>query len=75
MNGVSVAWHRVPWMLGCRARWSEDARKNHYEHLLAIDGRIAIAGDHASYVQGWMEGAVLSSLDTIKRVHKRAVEA
>ena len=75
LNGVAVSWHRVPWNLGCRARWTEEARKEHYARLVEIDGRIAFAGDSVSYLQGWMEGALLSSLDTIKRVHKRAVEA
>lgn len=72
-NGISVGWHRVPWVLGCYGFWSEDARKRHYNNLCAIDGRIALAGEHASYLPAWQEGAVLSALDAISRLHKRVL--
>jgi monoamine oxidase len=72
-NGVAVAWSRVPFTLGCFGIWSEDARANHYDDLCAIDGRIALAGEHASFINGWQEGAVTSSLDAIGRIHQRAV--
>jgi monoamine oxidase len=75
MNGASVAWNRVPWTLGCCARWNEDTRKEHYQTLVAVDDRIVLAGEHASYVGCWMEGALLSSIDAITRLHKRALEA
>jgi monoamine oxidase len=75
MNGASVAWSRVPWTLGCCARWNEDTRKEHYQTLVAVDDRIVLAGEHASYVGCWMEGALLSSIDAITRLHKRALEA
>jgi monoamine oxidase len=70
-NGVSVAWHRVPWTLGCAGSWTDATRKEHYQNLCAIDGRIVLAGEHASYIPAWQEGAVLSSLDAIARLHKR----
>ena len=75
MNGASVAWSRVPWTLGCCARWNEDTRKEHYQTLVAVDDRVVLAGEHASYVGCWMEGALLSSIDAITRLHKRALEA
>jgi monoamine oxidase len=75
MTGASVAWSRVPWTLGCCATWTEDTRKEHYQNLVAIDDRVVLAGEHASYVGCWMEGALLSSLDAITRLHKRALEA
>jgi monoamine oxidase len=74
-NGASVAWSRVPWTLGCCARWSEEVRQTHYQTLVAVDDRIVLAGEHASYVGCWMEGALLSSIDAITRLHKRALEA
>jgi monoamine oxidase len=74
-NGIAVAWHRVPGNLGCFGAWSEEARGQHYENLCQIDGRIALAGEHASYIPAWQEGAVLSSLDAIKRLHQRILAA
>jgi monoamine oxidase len=74
-NGAAVAWSRSPFTLGCCAQWNEDTRKEHYQTLVAVDDRIVLAGEHASYVGCWMEGALLSSLDAITRLHKRALEA
>jgi Monoamine oxidase len=75
LSGASVAWSRAPWVLGCCARWNEDTRREHYQTLVALEDRIVLAGEHASYVGCWMEGALLSSLDAITRLHKRALEA
>jgi monoamine oxidase len=72
-NGVAVAWHRVPWTLGCFGRWTEELRAQHYDNLCAIDGRIVLAGEHASRLGGWQEGALLSSLDAIRRLHQRVL--
>jgi monoamine oxidase len=72
-TGMSVAWHRMPASLGCFADWSEPAREAHYADLCAIDGRLVLAGEHASHLPAWQEGAVLSSLDAISRLHAKAV--
>ena len=72
-NGVVVSWHRSPFTQGCFANWSDAAREKHYVNLCQIDGRIALAGEHASRLPAWQEGAVLSSLDTISRMHKKIV--
>ena len=72
-NGVSVAWSRVPFTLGCAGDWSDEARKAHYADLCQIDGRIVLAGEHASYIPAWQEGAILSALDAIQRLHTRVV--
>jgi len=72
-NGISVAWHRVPFAMGCFGLWNTSTRAQHYEHLCAIDGRIVLAGDHVSYFNGWQEGAVSSALDAIARLHQRIV--
>ncbi len=75
IGGAAVAWSRSPFTLGCCAQWNEDTRKEHYQTLVAVDDRIVLAGEHASYVGCWMEGALLSSIDAITRLHKRALEA
>jgi monoamine oxidase len=72
-NGISVGWHRVPWALGCFGIWGEDTRRQHYKNLCALDGRIALAGEHASYLPAWQEGAILSALDAITRLHQRII--
>jgi len=73
--GAAVAWHRVPWILGCASDWTEQTRARHYDNLCAIDGRIVLAGEHASYLGGWQEGAVTSATDVMHRVHQRVMAA
>jgi monoamine oxidase len=72
-NGVAVAWHRMPFTLGCAGNWTDKARAEHYDDLCQVDGRIVLAGEHASYIPAWQEGAILSSLDAIARLHDRVV--
>jgi monoamine oxidase len=74
-NGVSVAWHRVPSHFGCYPTWTDELRAAHYKNLCEIDGRVVLAGDHTSELPGWQEGAILASLDAIRRVHQRVVSA
>jgi len=74
-TGVSVAWHRVPWTLGCAGHWTEDLRAQHYDNLCALDGRIMLAGEHVSRLPAWQEGALLSALDAIRRLHQRVMAA
>jgi monoamine oxidase len=74
-NGISVAWHRVPGAMGCAAAWTPELRAAHYRNLAEIDGRIVLAGDHISELTGWQEGAILSSLDAITRLHRRVLTA
>lgn len=73
MNGVSVAWHRVPFTLGCFGQWSEQTRAEHYKNLCRFDGRILLAGEHASYYGGWQEGGITSAIDAITRLHQRVI--
>jgi len=72
-HGVGVGWHRVPWTLGCYGRWTDQTRAEHYDNLCAFDGRIVLAGEHASRIGGWQEGALTSSLDAMRRLHQRVL--
>jgi monoamine oxidase len=72
-NGISVSWHRVPGAMGCAALWTPELRAAHYRNLAEIDGRIVLAGDHVSEFTAWQEGAVLSALDAITRLHRRVL--
>src|SRR5260370_33417207 len=60
-NGIAVAWHRVPFTLGCAGNWTDNATAEHYNNLCQIDGRVALAGEHASYIPACARGAIPSS--------------
>lgn len=72
-NGIAVAWHRSPFTMGCFSTWSAAARERHYDDMCAIDGRIVLAGEHASRLPTWQEGAVVSATDAILRLHQKAM--
>lgn len=67
-TGVAVTWHKVPWVLGCSGIWEDRARD--YDTAIQIDNRVVCAGEHLSYLSAWMEGAILSSLDAVSRLHE-----
>jgi len=73
-NGVSVAWHRQPFSMGCFALWRPDAVRDHYAAMRAMDGRFVMAGEAlAVSIGGWQEGAILSALDAVERLHQRVL--
>ena len=71
-NGMTVGWHRHPATLGCFGDWSRVARERHYPTLLKMDGRLILAGEHASLLPAWQEGAVLSARHAITQLHEKA---
>jgi monoamine oxidase len=38
-----------------------------------MDGRIMLAGEHASYIGGWQEGGITSAIDAITRLHQHVL--
>ncbi|MBB6250729.1 flavin monoamine oxidase family protein [Nitrospirillum iridis] len=74
-TGVSVSWHRSPTTMGCAAAWTPELRAKHYRNLAELNGRVILAGDHLSNLVAWQEGAILSALDAITRLHHRIVAA
>ncbi len=74
-NGVGVAWSRMPWTLGCCSTWSEETRRTHYKTLTTMEGRVVLAGEHASHVGCWQEGALVSAVSAITQLHQRVVGA
>lgn len=61
-SGISVAWSKVPYSLG---GWSNSTPST---LLQAPDGPFLFAGDHLTYLQGWQEGAVISSLNALNKL-------
>lgn len=58
----------MPWSLGCFGQWKD--RDADYMDACQMDGRTLMAGEHISYLPAWMEGAILSSIDAVKRLHE-----
>ncbi len=74
-NGVAVTWHRVPFTQGCFGMWTETTRKQHYKNAIEMDKRVALAGEHCSYIPAWQEGSILSVHNAMRQIHARAQQA
>jgi monoamine oxidase len=70
-SAFSVSWHLTPYNLGGWAEWSEEARAKAYPMLCEPDGRIYLAGEHLSYLNGWQAGAIESAWQQIAKLHAR----
>jgi monoamine oxidase len=71
-NAFSVSWQNVPWSRGGWAQYSPDARKTAYPLFLRPAGRVYFAGDHVSYLSGWMAGALESGQRVAEAIHARS---
>jgi monoamine oxidase len=74
-GAYSIAWHRMQYSLGGWAQWSDAARQSAYPLLNEADGRIYLAGEHLSYLNGWMAGSFESVWQQIHKLHRRAQES
>jgi monoamine oxidase len=69
----SVSWHRVRYSLGGWAFYSQASRNNFYPILNEPDGPIYLAGEHLSYLTGWMAGALESAQQVVTTIHERVL--
>ncbi|MFF9040522.1 FAD-dependent oxidoreductase [Streptomyces sp. NPDC014892] len=63
-QGITIAWHKVPYQLGGWAAWDPDNEEHMtaYRRLLQPDKqRFFVVGDQASPLPGWQEGAMMSA--------------
>ena len=74
-GAFSVAWQRIPYNLGGWASWSEEARAKLYPILNEPDGPFYLAGEHLTYLGGWMAGAFESAKSVVAALHERVGHA
>ena len=70
-SSFSIAWHRVPYNLGGWSEWTEESRQTAYPLLCQPDGRVYLAGEHLSYLNGWQEGAIEVAWQQVAKLHQR----
>ena len=59
-RGIVKVWDRDPWARGAIAYFLPGQVTSLQPHIAQSEGRIYIAGEHASSVRGWMQGALES---------------
>jgi monoamine oxidase len=74
MNPVFCGWRRVKWN---EASWIQDygGGSSGYDTMIEADGPIYFAGDTASHVVGWQEGAALSAKRAVQRISDKTKAA
>ena len=73
-NAFSVAWQHIPYNLGGWAEWSEEDRAKYYPVLNKADGPFYLAGEHLTYLGGWMAGAFESAKAVVTSLRERVAQ-
>ncbi len=68
--GVSKMWHDDEFAGGAFALFDPGQQGLLHEHIVAPEGRIHFAGEHASLGHAWIQGAIESGLRTAKEIHE-----
>lgn len=70
-KSFSVSWHKTKYTLGGWGIYSEKERESIYQTLLQPDKCTFFAGDHLTYLNGWMAGALQSGRSVVTAIHNR----
>lgn len=73
-TSFSVSWHKTNYNLGGWAVYSGEDRKTLYKALLQPDKQVYFAGEHLTYLNAWMAGALESARSVVAAVHGRVTE-
>ena len=72
-NAFSVSWAAIRFSNGANSRYSSaDARREVLQVIGSPDGPVYFAGEHASWLSGWIAGAFESALRAVRLIHERA---
>lgn len=67
--GASKMWHDDEFAGGAFALFDPGQQTLLHKHIIAPEGRIHFAGEHASLAHAWIQGAIESGLRTAYEIH------
>lgn len=70
--GASWMWHDDEFAGGAFALFDPGQQSLLYDHIIAPEGRIHFAGEHASLAHAWIQGAIESGLRAAHEIHNRS---
>lgn len=70
-TSFSVSWHKTKYNLGGWALYSAEERQSLYKSLLQPDRQVYFAGEHMTYLNAWMAGALESARSVVAALHNR----
>lgn len=73
-KSFSVSWHKTKYSLGGWGIYSEEERKTLYSKLIVPDKQVYFAGEHLTYLNGWMAGALESARSVVTALHARVTD-
>ena len=73
-KSFSVSWHKTKYTEGGWGIYSEEERHSYYKSLLKPDKQVYFAGEHLTYLNGWMAGALESARSVTTALHARINE-
>ncbi|MFN2531920.1 MAG: flavin monoamine oxidase family protein [Pyrinomonadaceae bacterium] len=68
-GGFVKTWDDDPWSRGAVAYLAPGDVQSLEPHIRTIEGRIHFAGEHASSLRGWMQGALESGLRVVREIN------
>jgi monoamine oxidase len=73
--GASKMWHDDEFAGGAFALFNPGQQTQLHEHIVAPEGRIFFAGEHASLYHAWIQGAIESGLRAASEIHELSFRA
>jgi monoamine oxidase len=70
--GASKMWHDDEFAGGAYALFDPGQQTLLHQHIVAPEGRLHFAGEHASLYHAWIQGAIQSGLRAAAEVHEAA---
>ncbi len=70
--GASQMWHDDEFAGGAFALFDPGQQTLLHDHIIAPEGRIHFAGEHASLAHAWIQGAIESGLRAAREIHSAA---
>lgn len=68
--GASKMWHDDEFAGGAFALFDPGQQRLLHEHIIAPEGRIHFAGEHASLTHAWIQGSIESGLRAAHEIHR-----
>jgi monoamine oxidase len=72
--GASWMWHDDPYAGGAFALFEPSQQGLLHEHIIAPEGRVHFAGEHASLAHAWIQGAIESGLRAAREIHDASLD-
>ncbi|WP_373516119.1 flavin monoamine oxidase family protein [Persicitalea sp.] len=69
---ASICWDTAPWAGGAFSFMKPGELPLYYEDAIKPEGNLLFAGEHCSIDNGWIQGAITSSLSAVRHIVQQA---